>query len=37
VTTEAGTREERFYRIGGWTEFGRKEDDQIIFQKNFST
>jgi ribosomal protein S18 acetylase RimI-like enzyme len=34
LTTEAGTRGERFYRTDGWTEVGRKEDSQIIFQKN---
>jgi hypothetical protein len=28
---------ERFYRIGGWTEVGRKKDGQIIFQKSLST
>jgi GNAT superfamily N-acetyltransferase len=34
LTTEAGTRAERFYRTDGWTEVGRKEDGQIIFQKS---
>jgi GNAT superfamily N-acetyltransferase len=34
LTTAAGTRAERFYRIDGWTEVGRKEDGQIIFQKS---
>jgi GNAT superfamily N-acetyltransferase len=34
LTTEAGTRAEHFYRTGGWTEVGRKEDGQIIFQKS---
>lgn len=34
LTTEAGTRAERFYRTDGWTELGRKEDGQIIFQKS---
>jgi GNAT superfamily N-acetyltransferase len=33
LTTEAGTRAERFYRADGWTETGRKEDGQVIFQK----
>jgi len=37
LTTEAGTRAERFYRADGWTEIGRKEDGQIIFQKNLSS
>jgi GNAT superfamily N-acetyltransferase len=37
LTTEAGTRAEQFYRTGGWTEVGRKEDGQIIFQKRLST
>jgi GNAT superfamily N-acetyltransferase len=34
LTTEAGTRAERFYRIDGWAEVGRKEDGQIVFQKS---
>jgi GNAT superfamily N-acetyltransferase len=34
LTTEAGTRAERFYRTDGWTEVGRKEDGQLIFQKS---
>ncbi|HEY7297905.1 MAG TPA: GNAT family N-acetyltransferase [Xanthobacteraceae bacterium] len=34
LSTEAGTRAERFYRTDGWTEVGCKEDGQIIFQKN---
>jgi hypothetical protein len=34
LTTEAGTRAERFYRAGGWKEIGRKDDGQIIFRKN---
>jgi len=34
LTTEADTRAERFYRTDGWTEVGRKEDGQIIFQKD---
>jgi GNAT superfamily N-acetyltransferase len=33
LTTEAGSRAERFYRADGWTEIGRKEDGQIIFRK----
>jgi GNAT superfamily N-acetyltransferase len=33
LTTEAGTRAERFYRLDGWTETGRQEDRQIVFQK----
>jgi GNAT superfamily N-acetyltransferase len=37
LTTEAGTRAERFYRADGWTEVGRQKDDQIIFQKNLAT
>ena len=37
LTTAAGTRAERFYRTDGWTEIGRKEDGQIIFQKNLAT
>lgn len=34
LTTEAGTRAERFYRTDGWTEAGRKPDGQIIFRKS---
>jgi GNAT superfamily N-acetyltransferase len=34
LTTEAGTRAERFYRSDGWTEVGRQDDGQIIFQKS---
>ena len=34
LTTDAGTRAERFYRTGGWTEVGRQADGQIIFQKS---
>jgi GNAT superfamily N-acetyltransferase len=37
LTTATGTRAERFYRTDGWTEIGRKEDGQIIFQKNLTT
>ena len=37
LTTAAGTRAEQFYRTDGWTEIGRKEDGQIIFQKNLAT
>ena len=33
LTTEAATRAERFYRMGGWIEIGRKDDGQIVFQK----
>jgi len=33
LTTEAGTRAERFYRLDGWAEIGRQDDGQIIFQK----
>jgi GNAT superfamily N-acetyltransferase len=33
LTTEPGTRAERFYRRDGWTEIGRQDDGQIVFQK----
>jgi hypothetical protein len=33
LTTDPGTRAERFYRMDGWTEIGRRQDGQIIFQK----
>jgi len=36
LTTEAGTRAERFYRTDGWTEVDRKADGQIVFQKSLS-
>ncbi len=34
LTTEAATRAERFYRMGGWIEIGRKDNGQIVFQKS---
>ena len=34
LTTEAATRAERFYRADGWTELGRQDDGQIVFQKS---
>jgi GNAT superfamily N-acetyltransferase len=33
LTTGAGTRAERFYRVNGWIEIGRQDDGEIIFQK----
>jgi GNAT superfamily N-acetyltransferase len=33
LTTAPGTRAERLYRRDGWTETGRNDDGQIIFQK----
>ena len=33
LTTEAASRAERFYRRDGWTEIGRQDDGQIVFQK----
>ena len=33
LTTGAGTRAERFYRINGWEEIGRQDDGEIIFRK----
>jgi GNAT superfamily N-acetyltransferase len=33
LTTAAGTRAERFYRLDGWTEIARQDDGQIVFQK----
>jgi GNAT superfamily N-acetyltransferase len=34
LTTDAGTRAERFYRRDGWVETGRKKDGQIVFRKS---
>ena len=34
--TEPDTRAERFYRMDGWIEIGRKDDGQIVFQKSLS-
>jgi GNAT superfamily N-acetyltransferase len=34
LTTEPGTRAERFYRRDGWTEVGRQDDGQIVFEKS---
>jgi GNAT superfamily N-acetyltransferase len=34
LETDAGTRAERFYRTDGWQEIGRKDDGQIIFQRD---
>lgn len=33
LTTGTGTRAERFYRLNGWTDVGRTDDGQLIFQK----
>jgi GNAT superfamily N-acetyltransferase len=33
LTTAAGTRAERFYRLDGWIEIGRQDDSAIVFQK----
>ncbi|SRR5579871_4486001 len=33
LTTAAGTRAERFYRLDGWFEVARQDDGQIVFQK----
>jgi GNAT superfamily N-acetyltransferase len=33
LTTAAGTRAERFYRLDSWTEIGRQDDGEIVFQK----
>jgi hypothetical protein len=34
LNTEAGSRAERFYRLSGWREVGRKADGQIIFERS---
>jgi len=36
LTTEAGTRAERFYRADGWIEVGRQDDGQIVFRKSLA-
>jgi GNAT superfamily N-acetyltransferase len=33
LTTDAGTRAERFYRRDGWSEIARQDDGQIVFRK----
>jgi GNAT superfamily N-acetyltransferase len=33
LTTQAASRAERFYRLDGWAEIGRKGDGQVVFQK----
>lgn len=33
LSTEAGTRAERHYHADGWTEVGRNDKGQIVFQK----
>jgi GNAT superfamily N-acetyltransferase len=33
LTTDPGTRAERFYRSDGWIEVRRQEDGQIVFKK----
>ncbi|WP_439572959.1 GNAT family N-acetyltransferase [Phreatobacter sp.] len=33
LSTDAGTRAERFYRRQGWTDVGRTGDGEIIFRK----
>ncbi len=33
LSTEAGTRAERFYRAHGWRDMGRERDGQIVFVK----
>jgi GNAT superfamily N-acetyltransferase len=36
LTTDPGSRAERFYRADGWSETGRQDDGQIIFQKRLN-
>ena len=33
LTTGAGTRAERFYRRNGWTDTGRRENGEIVFER----
>ena len=33
LTTDSGTRAERFYRANDWKEVGRQENGEIIFEK----
>jgi GNAT superfamily N-acetyltransferase len=36
LSTDPGTRAERFYRMDGWTEAGWQKNGEIIFQKGFA-
>ena len=36
LTTDQGSRAERFYRADGWSETGRQDDGQIIFRKRLN-
>ncbi|MBX9947092.1 MAG: GNAT family N-acetyltransferase [Reyranella sp.] len=33
LTTDPGTRAERFYRANGWREAGRRDNGEIVFRK----
>jgi len=33
LSTDPGTRAERFYRLNGWEEIGRQDNGEIIFRK----
>lgn len=33
LSTDAGTRAERFYRRNGWTDTGRREKGEIVFER----
>ena len=33
LSTAPGTRAEKFYRVQGWKEFGRKENGEILFER----
>ena len=33
LTTGPGTRAERFYRRNGWTDTGRRENEEIVFER----
>jgi GNAT superfamily N-acetyltransferase len=36
LTTDPGTRAARFYRKAGWTDTGRTEDNEIIFERQLN-
>jgi GNAT superfamily N-acetyltransferase len=33
LTTDPGTRAERFYRCNGWTDTGRRQKGEMVFER----